>query len=291
MPVSSSAAATGLDPRLTPARPDLAAAELEGIVSAPRYVAGEARRIAVPAAPLRRRRAGDAPLETEALFGETARVFETDGEGWSWVQLDADHYVGYLPSDALAPLAATPTHKVVALRTFVFPGPDIKLPPLEALVMGSRVAVREVRGAFAVTPDGFLPLVHLAPIDARENDFVAVAARFLGVPYLWGGRSSLGIDCSGLVQSALAAAGIAAPRDSDMQEAALGEEVPLGGPVRRGDLFFWPGHVAIAETEETLLHANAFHMAVARESRAGAVARIGDAGLALRRIRRLAPAP
>lgn len=284
-------AATGLDMRLTPARPDLAAVELEGVIAAARYVPGEARRVGVPVAPLRRRPAGDAPLETEALFGETVRVFDTDGEGWSWVQLDADRYVGYLPSDALAPRSEAPTHKVTALRTFVFPGPDIKLPPREALVMGSRVVVRETRGAFAVTPEGFLPLVHLAPVDASEGDFVAVAARLLGVPYLWGGRSSLGIDCSGLVQSALAATGLSAPRDSDMQEAALGEEVALDGPVCRGDLLFWPGHVAIAETADLLLHANAFHMAVAREPRTAALARIAGAGLALRQIRRLIPAP
>ncbi|MFS8035975.1 C40 family peptidase [Xanthobacter sp. AM11] len=275
------------DPRRTPARPDLAAAGLEGVVAAARYVAGEVRRVAVPVAPLCRRPAGDAPLETQALHGESVRVFEDDGEGWSWVQLEADLYVGYMPTDALAPLALPPTHQVCALRTFVFPGPDIKLPPREALVAGSRVMVGEVRGAFAVTPEGFLPWVHLCALGEREADFVAVAARYLGVPYLWGGRSSLGIDCSGLVQAALAAAGLMAPRDSDMQEAELGAPVPLDAPVRRGDLLFWPGHVAIAEDADTLLHANAFHMMVAREGRAEALARIADAGLSLRAIRRL----
>lgn len=276
-----------LDPRLTPARPDLAARRLEGLVSAPRYVEGEERRVVVPVAPLKRRPAGDAPLETEALFGESVEVFDTDAEGWSWVQLRKDGYVGYMPSDALASPGLAATHKVAALRTFLFPGPDIKLPPRDALVIGSEVAVRELRGAFAVTADGFLPAVHLAALDAREADFVEVAARFLGVPYLWGGRSSLGIDCSGLVQTALAATGLQPPRDSDMQEQSLGEAVPLAAPVQRGDLLFWPGHVAIAEDEGTLIHANAFHMAVAREGRAGALARIAGAGLALRSIRRI----
>lgn len=278
-----------LDPRLTPARPDLAAKHLEGLVAAQRFVAGEERRVVVPVAPLKRRPAGDAPLETEALFGEAVEVFDTDAEGWSWVQLRKDGYVGYMPAEALGSPGMAPSHKVAALRTFLFPGPDIKLPPRDALVIGSQVAVRELRGAFAVTSDGFLPAVHLAALEAQEADFVEVAARFLGVPYLWGGRSSLGIDCSGLVQSALAATGIPAPRDSDMQEQGLGEAVPVDAPVKRGDLLFWPGHVAIAEDAETLLHANAFHMAVAREPRAGALARIADAGLALRGIRRLAP--
>jgi len=277
-----------LDPRLTPARPDLASAALKGQVEAARYVEGDLRRVAVPVAPLRRRPASDAPLETQALFGETVRVFEDDPEGWSWVQLEADRYVGYLPTEALAAPGAAPTHKVRALRTFLFPGPDIKLPPREALVLGSKVAVREVRGGFAVTPDGFLPIVHLAEPAEREGDFVAVAARFLGVPYLWGGRSSLGLDCSGLVQTALAATGVAAPRDSDMQEAALGKALPLDAEPRRGDLLFWPGHVGIVEAADTLLHANAFHMAVAREPLAEALARIAAAGLALRSIRRLA---
>ncbi|MDI4664250.1 C40 family peptidase [Xanthobacter autotrophicus] len=277
-----------LDARLTPARPDLAAAALKGQVEAARYVDGEMRRVAMPVAPLRRRPAGDAPLDTQALFGETVRVFEDDAEGWSWVQLEADRYVGYVPTDALAAPGPEPTHKVRALRTFVFPGPDIKLPPREALVLGSRVAVTDIRGGFAVTPDGFLPAVHLAERAEREGDFVAVAGRFLGVPYLWGGRSSLGLDCSGLVQTALAATGFCAPRDSDMQEAALGAPVALDATPRRGDLFFWPGHVAVAESEDSLLHANAFHMAVAREPISEALSRIAAAGLALRSIRRFA---
>lgn len=276
----------GLDARLTPARPDLAAASLKGLVDAPRFVEGEMRRVAVPVVALRRRPAGDAPLETEALFGERVRLFEEDAEGWAWVQLEADGYVGYLPAEALGAEGAEPAHKVSALRTFLFPGPDIKLPPREALVFGSRVLVRSVSGGFALTADGCLPAVHVVPADVRESDFVAVAARFLGVPYLWGGRSSLGIDCSGLVQTALAAAGIRVPRDSDMQEKAIGTAIPLDTPICRGDLLFWPGHVGIAEDAHTLLHANAFHMAVAREPLAGALERIKAAGLDLRTIRR-----
>ncbi|MFG1239559.1 C40 family peptidase [Xanthobacter autotrophicus DSM 597] len=276
----------GLDARLTPARADLAATSLKGLVDVPRFVDGEMRRVAVPVAPLRRRPAGDAPLETEALFGERVRLFEEDTEGWAWVQLEADNYVGYMPAEALAPEGTAPAHKVTALRTFLFPGPDIKLPPRDALVFGSRVVVRSISGGFALTTDGCLPAVHVAPADDREGDFVTVAARFLGVPYLWGGRSSLGIDCSGLVQTALAATGVRVPRDSDMQEKAIGAAIPLDAPRRRGDLLFWPGHVGIAEDEQTLLHANAFHMAVAREPLAGALERISAAGLALRTVRR-----
>lgn len=276
------------DPRLTPARSDLAAAHLEGQVEAERFIAGEIRRVCEPTAPLKRTPFGAASLDTEALYGERARVYEDDGEGWSWVQLERDGYVGYLPTAALAPEGAPATHKVRALRSFLFPGPDIKLPPVTALSFASPVAVREMRGKFAVTAEGFLHAGHLAPLDENESeDFVTVATRFLGLPYLWGGRSSLGLDCSGLVQTALMACGIAAPRDSDMQEAALGDRIPLDGPFRRGDLLFWAGHVAIVEAPDILLHANAHHMAVAREPLAPALARIAAAGLFLRTARRL----
>ncbi|WP_454915020.1 C40 family peptidase [Xanthobacter sediminis] len=276
-----------LDPRLTPARDDFAAAHLKGVVDAPRYVEGELREVAEPVAPLRRRPFGDAPLDTEALYGERVTVYADDGEGWAFVQLARDGYVGYLPADALRPVSAAPTHKVAVPRTFIFPGPDIKLPPRGALCFGSAVAVREEKGAFAAIREGFVFARHLAPIAAREADPVAVAARFLGVPYLWGGRSALGLDCSGLVQTALAACGIPAPRDSDMQEQALGASLPLDAPLQRGDLLFWPGHVALVEDPGTLLHANAFHMMVAREPLAPALARIAAAGAPLRSVRRL----
>ncbi|MFG1401517.1 C40 family peptidase [Xanthobacter sediminis] len=277
----------GLDPRLTPAREDVAAAHLKGVVEAPRYVEGEAREVAEPVAPVRRRPAGDAPLDTEALYGERVTVYADDGEGWAFVQLARDGYVGYLPTDALRPPAAAPTRKVAVPRTFLFPAPDIKSPPRAALCFGSTVAVREEKGAFSATRDGFVFTRHLAALDTREADFVEVAARFLGVPYLWGGRSALGLDCSGLVETALSACGIPTPRDSDMQEKALGRAVAIEAPLKRGDLLFWPGHVAIAETPELLLHANAFHMMVAREPLWPALARIAGTGLPLRAVRRL----
>lgn len=262
------------DPRLTPARPDLAAESLRGLIPAPRYAAGTPRVVADPVAPLRRAPSSGAPLDTEALMGETVTVYDSDDEGWSWVQLEADGYVGYLPSDALRAPAGAPTHRVSATRTFLFPGPDIKLPPLATLPFGARLAVREAGETFVRLASGFVFARHVAPLDAPEPDLVAVATRFIGTPYLWGGRSAFGLDCSGLVQTALTACGLACPRDSDMQEAALGHAIDPAGPFERGDLLFWPGHVAIAETPDTLLHANAFHMMVAREPLTPALARI-----------------
>jgi len=281
-----------LDPRVTPARPDLAAKHLEGKVAAARYVEGVVHQVIAPQAPLRHAPAHDVPLDTEALRGERVTVYDDNGEGWCWGQLARDGYVGWLPAAALAPTIVEPTHRVAALRTFAFPGPSIKLPPLAVLSLGCAVAVARTEAEFAVTAQGeFLPRQHLAPLDGREPDFVAVAERFVGTPYLWGGKTSLGIDCSGLVQVALAAAGRDAPRDSDMQERALGAPVELRGDwskVARGDLIFWKGHVAIARDAASIVHANAFHMAVAVEPLAEAVRRIEAAGGKVRSIRRLA---
>jgi cell wall-associated NlpC family hydrolase len=280
------------DPRVTPARADLAAKELEGKVAAARYLAGQLYEVIEPQAPLRGEPSHDAPLLTEALKGERVTIYEKNDEGWAWGQLVADGYVGWLSANALAPPGAPPTHKVVALRTLVFPGPSIKLAPLEALPLGARVAVARREERMAVTQSGgYLPEVHLAPIDVYEADFVAVAERFLGVPYLWGGKTTLGLDCSGLVQIALAACGISCPRDSDMQEEALGSPIAAAtdrSDLKRGDLVFWTGHVAIVRDRANFLHANAFHMAVAIEPIGDAIARIRGAGGEITSVRRIA---
>jgi cell wall-associated NlpC family hydrolase len=277
-----------LDPRLTPARPEIAAKHLEGKVTAASFVAGTLREVAEPQAPLRRAPAADAPLDTEALMGERVQVYETTEEGFAWGQLETDGYVGWLPANALRPPASPITHKVAVPRTLVFPGPSIKLPPLAGLPFGSRLAVTRVEEPFAVTAAGaFIPSRHLAALDTAESDFVAIAERFLGVPYLWGGKTSLGIDCSGLVQIALTACAIRCPRDSDMQESALGARLADFSALRRGDLLFWRGHVALVRDEQTLIHANAFHMAVAIEPIAQALARIRSAGSEVTSVRRL----
>ncbi len=279
------------DPRVTPARPDLAAKFLEGKVSAARFVEGRACEVIEPQAPLRSAPRPDAPLLTEAIKGERVTIYEANGEGWAWGQLDADDYVGWLPESALGPPGPAATHKVSALRTLVFPGPSIKLPPLAALPLGSTLAIARIQDRLAVTPaGGYIPAAHLRAIGEFESDFVGVAERFAGAPYLWGGKTALGLDCSGLVQVALNACGIACPRDSDMQAAAVGTPVALAAGLsnlERGDLIFWKGHVAIVRNRDSLVHANAFHMAVAIEPVTDGIARIRQAGSEPTGVRRI----
>ncbi len=263
-----------LDPRLTPARADLAASQLRGQVEAARFVEGRPARIVAASVPLRRRPDAAAAWETEALYGEAVVVYD-ERDGWAWGQLERDLYVGYLATATLGAPAA-PTHRVAALRTHAYPGSNIKLPHTRAISLGARVTIVDAAGEFLIDAEGrHYWARHLAPVDQTEPDFVAVAERFENCPYLWGGRTSEGIDCSGLTQTALTAAGVAAPRDSDMLE-KLG--AAIDAPLRRGDLVFWKGHVGVMRDAETLLHANGYHMAVVSEPLAEARERIAASG-------------
>ena len=268
---------TTLDKRVTPARPDLADERLRDLVEASRFVQGTSRRVVAPSAPLRREPYPDAPLDTEALMGEAVTVYD-EFEGFAWAQLEADGYVGYLPTESLGHAEAPPTHRVVALRTFLYPGPSLKLPPLAHLPLGAGVTPVEDKAEYRrLATGGWVFAGHLRPADEHAPDFVSVAERMIGVPYLWGGKTSLGLDCSGLVQMAMAMAGMAAPRDSDMQAEALGAPVEIGdglSGLRRGDLVVWRGHVGIMQDAERLLHANGHGMAVESEPLSVAEARI-----------------
>ena len=224
------------------------------------------------------------------------RIFETGDEGWNWVQLGPDDYVGWMAAADLGSPDPEPTHRVTVPRTLLFSRPDIKSSLLEILPLGASVAVigeaRDHNAAYAlVEPAGAIVRQHLGAVGDHARDFVAVAETLVGTPYLWGGNSAFGIDCSGLVQLALRMAGRRAPRDSDMQEAALGEPIESATgnlQLRRGDLVFWKGHVGIMQDVERLLHANAHHMAVASEHLKEAIARLEAADCPVTSIRRLA---
>jgi len=269
-----------MDRRVTPWNGRVAALSLQGKVQADRFTAGTPARVAVPVEDLRP--APGAMRDRQLLMGTPVTVYDRE-DGWSFVQSARDGYVGWLRTGALAaPRAAT--HRVAVPATHVYAAEDMKTQDLMHLSFGCEVTVTAERRRFWETPEGFIPKPHLRPLDRPFADPVTVAQLFFGVPYLWGGNSVLGIDCSGLVQAAHLACGIACPGDSDMQRRDLGQEAE--GDPQRGDLWFWKGHVALVVDPATILHANAHHMAVAYEGLAAAVARIeaqGDGGVTARK--------
>ncbi|EAU40745.1 hypothetical protein FP2506_03424 [Fulvimarina pelagi HTCC2506] len=289
-----------LNPRLNAYRSDLADLRLKGQVEAEHFIEGQPGVVSVPLAPIHRAPAHDAALDTEALFGERLLVFDetvVDGEAWAWVQLDEDGYVGYTPFAALKRLggngeANMPTHRISVPRTLLFPEPDIKRPPVADLPMGALVkAVGEAEDHNAryhlLDGGGAIVKQHAEAFDTDADDFVSVAERFLETPYLWGGKSALGIDCSALVQLSCQMAGIDAPRDSSDQVRELGTRIAGIEALQRGDLLFWPGHVGIMMDGQRLLHANAYHMMTAVEPLAETLERFDKKGAALSAVRRI----
>ncbi len=260
-----------LDKRLNAYRPDLAAAHLEGKVASARFVAGEPAAIAVGRAALRHAPSWDAAQDTELLHGEPVTVYDRQ-DGWAWVQAGNDSYVGYLRADCLA-APFEPQLQITALMTPVFPKPDLKAPVKDMLPMTAEIALLGRQGDYLqIGEHAFVHQHHVGLLAEAQPDWVAVAEAFFGVPYVWGGKTFAGLDCSGLVQTALAAAGTRCPRDTDMMERHFGDSPNIAPD--RGDLVFWKGHVGVMLDSQRLLHANAFHMMVAIEDLSDAVARI-----------------
>jgi hypothetical protein len=275
-----------LDTRLTPARGDVAAAHLKGQVEAERFVEGTTYQVTDGVCPLRQAPSLSARLETQLLCGETFNVYDVQGD-WAWGQCALDDYVGYAPVAALSADIHAPTLRVVNLRTAIFPAPDLKSQPHQIVSRNAKLAYvefDEATGFVRLARGGWTPMAHLGPLDAYASDWVARAEQLLGAPYLWGGKDSIAVDCSGLIQSALETAGISAPRDTDMQEAALGQALELNvSKLQRGDLIFWDGHVGVMRDASDLLHANGVHMKTVSEPLAETIKRLG----APRTIKRL----
>lgn len=256
-----------LDRRLNAFRPDLADARLRGTVTAERYADGHSARISVSQAALRPRPASGTSIDTELLYGETVSVFERR-DGWAWVQSLTDGYVGYLLEDQIGPPTRPATHTVANLRTFIYPEPDLKTPPSHLISMNTPLCLGEAEehGFAQLSEGGWVFQRHVSPIASFETDHCAIALKFLGTPYLWGGRTSQGLDCSALVQLSLMRCGINVPRDSDMQENTIGREAICEhdlSDLRRGDIVYWKGHCGIWIDPSAFIHANATDMSVA----------------------------
>ena len=265
------------DPRLNAYRDDLASLKLKGVVEAEKFVEGKLMEVVVPKTPLKAAPRTDAPLDTEVLFGEQVLMFD-ENDGWAWIESLTDGYVGYVTSISLGEPGRPASHRVSAPSTFIYPGPDMKLPALKQLPINARLAPAIITSDFVEIDragnsepgsggGGYVFANHLHEEGTQKGDrlldFVDIAKLFVGTPYLWGGRTYAGIDCSGLVQAALLASGQYCLRDTDMQENSIGEVVDHlegKGDLKRGDLVFWQGHVGIMLDEHHLLHANAHHM-------------------------------
>lgn len=269
-----------MDRRRTPIRHDIASEHLRGQVEGREFIEGMPMQVGVSLLNLAVNANPNTGMATQLLFGEGFTVYDQIPDlGLSWGQSDRDGYVGYVASEGLMPVVDGQT-PITALSALVYSKPDLKSSPIGAYSMGCRVTVEAEENGYARLGEGmFMPLVYLAPV---TGDFVGVAEKFIGVPYLWGGRSYFGLDCSGLVQISIQAVGMDAPRDSDMQAAELGEVVAV--PSQRGDLVFWEGHVGIMQDGETILHANVHHMAVVSEPLADVVARADGSITMTRRL-------
>ena len=267
-----------LDPRLHAYRPDLADEALRGQVEASRFVRGSLKRIVAPVAALYKIPDTLSERQSECLFGEDVKVFE-EKNGFCWVQAQQDGYVGYIEQSKIGSIGNHPTHRVNVPRTFQYRDADLRSPMISPLSMGSRISVvgeAETRDThYAKLDNGsFVVFNHITPVSTVEDDYVTIAESFIHTPYLWGGKSGLGIDCSGLVQLALMMTGRTVLRDTDMQQATIGKDIAPENGLQRGDLVFWKGHVAIMVDSGTLIHANGASMDVRKENLDHAIERI-----------------
>ena len=279
-----------LDPNLNPFRPDLAAMKLKGLVSADHYVEPTLFQVSAAVAPLRKVPAPDGEQLSQALHGDIIDIYE-ERDGFGWGQMRSDGYVGWFDMEALSAPVLPVTAKVQVLRTYAFSAPSVRAAPHFLLSLGAQVTElgRQENGFVETARAGWIYAAHLSPLSMFAPDPVAVAEQFLNAPYQWGGVESLGLDCSGLIQTAFKAAGISLPRDSYMQR-EVGHEVNWDASLtglKRGDIVCWKGHVALMTSPTDIIHANGFHMQVVREPLAQAETRIRASYGSIISIRRL----
>ncbi|HAF42444.1 MAG TPA: glycoside hydrolase [Sphingobium sp.] len=262
-----------LDRRVHAARGDLADLALAGTLFSAHYARAVPLTCVAPGTPILSAASPTSEAVSELLRGEVFHALDVMTD-WAWGFCGHDGYVGYVRRDALD-VEEKRTHRIIAGAAPLFAAADIKSPIADYWPRGSRFS-GEAQGDFIACAEGFIHARHAVAIDERPQDWVAVAEAYLGQPYVWGGRGHRGIDCSGLVQVALGAAGMAVPRDTDLQCEGIGAPIGSDAALQRGDIIFFPGHVGIMTDGRTLLHANAHWMAVVREPLADVVARLVD---------------
>ena len=275
-----------LDNRLHAYRPDLADVKLRGRIDAKRFVEGVSMEVVVPVSTIHREASSTAMQTTQTLFGERLMAFEIRDD-WIWCQLERDGYVGYIAKAAVSNDLTNPTHRVSVPSTILYPMPDIKSQAPVNLPMNAKLKIVDGDEKFLKLSNGkYVFTNHVRPLNEFEADFVSVAEKFLDVPYYWGGKTAQGLDCSGLVQTSLEVCGISSPRDTDMQEKQLGQNLMINDldGLRRGDLVFWKGHVGIMVDQRTLLHANGYHMMTVKEPLAEVVTRIANPITSIKRF-------
>lgn len=274
-----------MDARVTPARSDIAAAHLRGKVVAERFVAG--RGLVVTAAWMNLLGQPNGRVVSQVLHGDLFDVYD-EADGFCWGQNRRDSYVGYVASSGLGRVDLAPNARVSTHWGHIYPDADMKsVPARDPLPFMAAVRIIGAAGSFQQVRGGYCPGQCLRPMQRHESDFVAVAESFIGVPYLWGGCTPLGFDCSGLVQISLLAAGKPVPRDTDQQAAAIGAALAADSPRQRGDLVFWKGHVGIMQDATRIIHANGHHMAVTSELLAFVAVRAAETGGKVTSCRRI----
>ena len=244
--------------------------------------------VKISVAPLRRGKSFTSGLDTQLLCGQYFDVYE-QGKKWAWGRSvtpvknsKQTGYVGYVPLRCLSEGALKPNYRITAMRAPLFSQPNIKRSIIDFLYLGARLKLKKAAPSFFELPSGlYIHERHVQPLKKppKSFDFVEVAEQHIGLPYVWGGITTQGLDCSGLVQSSLRAVGRDAPRDTDMQEGELGNNLPVRqSGLKRGDLIFWKGHVGIMTSGVKMIHANAYHMSVETEALSTVIYRINSRG-------------